>query len=154
MAMINHSVVVPVPPDRAYQVFTDGLASWWPAEHTWSGSEALAAIGIERGAGGLCYEIGPHGFRCDWGRVLVWDPPRRLVFSWQVGPQREPVPDPDRASEVEVRFDVADEGGTRVALEHRGFERHGPGGDEYRRGMSSAQGGWPYLLERFAKTFA
>ncbi len=129
--------------DRAFEVFTGDFKDWWPAEYTWSGPGALADIGIEGGAGGLCYEIGPHGFRCDWGRVLTWDPPRRLVFTWQIGPQREPVPDPSRAGEIEVRF--RDD---RIEFEHRDFEKYGPGGDAYRNAMESPRG-WPSILDSF-----
>src|SRR5215216_7163390 len=113
-SVVSRSITVPAGPDRAFRVLTAELASWWPREYTWSGDRALVTIGMEQVAGGLCYELGPHGFRCDWGRVQVWDPPRRLVFSWQVGPHREPVPDPDMASEVEVHFVELDSGETPV----------------------------------------
>ncbi len=116
------------------------------AEYTWS-QEALAAIGIEPRAGGSCFELGPHGFRLDWGRVLAWEPPSRLVFSWQIGPTRVPEPDPARASEVAVHFEPAD-GGTRVALVHRAFERHGDGAEDYRAAMYS-EPGWDYILGRY-----
>jgi uncharacterized protein YndB with AHSA1/START domain len=127
-----------------FALFTTGFARWWPAEYTWSG-DALVEIGIEPREGGHCFELGPGGFRCDWGTVTAWEPPRRLVFLWQIGPGREPVPDPSRAGEVEVRF--GDDG--RVDLEHRGFDRHGDGGAAYADGMGSPQG-WPYILKRFA----
>jgi uncharacterized protein YndB with AHSA1/START domain len=148
MTALRHSVTVPVHPDLAFEVFTGGFGRWWPAERTWSGPGALIQIGIEAGAGGLCYEIGPHGFRCDWGRVLAFDPPRRLVLSWQIGPHGEPVPDPERAGEVEVSFAEADELGTVVTVEHRAFERYGPDGDSYRKQLDEPDG-WPYLLSRF-----
>jgi uncharacterized protein YndB with AHSA1/START domain len=82
--------------------------------------------------------------------VLIWDPPRRLLFTWQIGPQREPIPDPDRASEVEVRFSETGDGGTLVAIEHRRFERHGDAGEQYRKNLDLPQG-WPYLLACYAK---
>jgi uncharacterized protein YndB with AHSA1/START domain len=81
--------------------------------------------------------------------VLELDPPHRLAFSWQIGPGREPVPDPTRAGQVEVAFRPADNRRTRVRLEHRGFERHGPEGAGYRDAMASDRG-WPYILDRFA----
>jgi uncharacterized protein YndB with AHSA1/START domain len=141
MTEITHAVTVPVPSDRAFDAFAD-LGSWWPPEYTWSG-DVLETIAI---ADGRCYEVGPHGFRCDWGRVLVWEPPDRLVFTWQIGPSREPVPDPAKASEVEVRV-TAEGSGSRVELEHRGFERHGD--DGYAAALGSEQG-WPYILGRYA----
>ena len=137
---------VPISPDRAFELFTAGLGSWWPPEFSWS-QDVLEEIGMETRAGGLLHEVGPHGFRLDWGRVLAWEPPARLAFSWQISPSRVPEPNPARASEVEIRFEPAGEG-SRVVLTHSGFERHGEGADEYAE-MMGAQG-WPYALERFA----
>jgi uncharacterized protein YndB with AHSA1/START domain len=144
---IRHTLAVPRDPAAAFRLFSDELGRWWPREYTW-GQEALEAIGLEPRAGGLCYERGPHGFRCDWGRVLAWEPPHRVALAWQIGPRREPVPDPARASRVEVRFEP-DGGGTRVTLVHDGFERHGDGAAGYREAMASPQG-WPYILSRLA----
>ncbi|HCU49245.1 MAG TPA: ATPase [Micromonosporaceae bacterium] len=152
MGKINLTIDLAVTPDRAFEVFTDGMSAWWPREYTWSGPQALAEIGMEGGAGGLCYEIGPHGFRCDWGRILVWDPPRRLVFTWQIGPSREPVPDPERAGEIEVHFSEHGEG-CRLDFEHRGFAKYGKGSDEYRAAMQSSKG-WPYILEKLREAYS
>lgn len=138
---------VPAPADRAFAVFTDRLSDWWVKEYTWSGPQALAEIGIEPGVGGMAYEIGPHGFRADWGRVLDWQPPRRLVFSWQIGPDRAPVPDPAKSSEVEVRFAAERDGTTRVEVEHRDFDRHGEAAEGYREALTA---GWHELLSRYA----
>jgi len=137
---------VPVAPGEAFHLFAEGLGGWWPREYTWSG-ECLESIAIEPFAGGRCYERGPQGFQCDWGRVLTWDPPRRLAFTWQIGPHRAPEPDPAKAGEVEVTFKPAP-GATAVELEHRGFERV-DGGDSYRDALASDQG-WPYILGRYA----
>jgi uncharacterized protein YndB with AHSA1/START domain len=150
MGKIDAGITVRGSSERAFAAFTERLGDWWPPEYTWSGPGALVAIGMEGGAGGLCYEIGPHGFRCDWGRILVWDPPRRLVFTWQIGPGREPIPDGSRAGEVEVRFRDIDGGNCHVALEHRGFAKYGPEADSYRAAMASPQG-WPYLLESYRR---
>ena len=143
------SVTVPRSPERAFVAFVDGFVEWWPPEYTWSG-QRLEAIGIEPRMGGLCSELGPHGFRLDWGRVLAWEPPSRLVLAWQIGPTRVPEPDPDRASEVEVRFEPDGGDGTRVELVHRGFERHGDGAEAYRAAMDSEQG-WELILGRYAE---
>lgn len=145
---IRLSRAVPVDPAHAFDVFAGAMAQWWPPEYTWAG-EALEWIGMEPRVGGPCFERGPHGFRCDFGRVLLWQPPHRLVFTWQIGADRVPVPDPARAGEVEVGFHAAEGGGTRVELEHRGFDRHGEAGAAYREAMASPQG-WPLLLERYA----
>jgi uncharacterized protein YndB with AHSA1/START domain len=149
---VNAAVRVEVSAERAIEVFVDELASWWPREYTWS-QDVLEDIGIEPHEGGLCFERGPQGFRCDWGRVLTWDPPRRLVLAWQISPRREPEPDPAKASEVEVRFDGEEGGVTRVRLEHRDFDRHGEGSAEYAK-MLGAPAGWPYLLDRFSAACA
>ncbi|SCL23730.1 Uncharacterized conserved protein YndB, AHSA1/START domain [Micromonospora nigra] len=143
---LRSTFLVPVPTDRAFSVFTGELTDWWVTEYTWSGPNLLAELGMEPRAGGMLYEIGPHGFRADWGRVLTWDPPRRLVFTWQIGPDRVPVPDPARASEVEVLF--GPEGsGTRVEVAHRHFDRHGAAAEGYREALTA---GWHELLSRYA----
>jgi uncharacterized protein YndB with AHSA1/START domain len=143
---LRSALRVPVPAERAFAAFTAGLAQWWVKEYTWSGPDALAEIGIEPREGGMAYEIGPHGFRSDWGRVVVWQPPHRLVFCWQIGPDRAPVPDPAKASEVEVRFTPEDGDGTRVEVEHRGFDRHGEAAEGYRAALTA---GWQELLSRY-----
>lgn len=148
---IRETVTVPVAADEAFEHFARRLGTWWPREYTWS-QDVLEEIGIEPRINGPCYEIGPHGFRCDWGRVLAWEPPHRLVFLWQIGPDRTPQPDPARASEVEVRFVTIGPDATRVELEHREFARHGDGGDAYRDSLASPQG-WPFMLERFIRQF-
>jgi uncharacterized protein YndB with AHSA1/START domain len=135
-------------PALAFEVFTAGFGSWWPRQYTWSG-EALEDIGIEPGVGGFCHEIGPHGLRLDWGRVLVWTEPARIAFTWQIGFDRVPVPDPERASVVEVGFEPLATG-CRVDFEHRDFARHGADWKRYLAGMSQPRG-WPLILERFAR---
>lgn len=147
--MVNETVRLAAGPERAWRVFTQRLGGWWPHEYTWSGS-VLQGLEIEPWEGGMCYELGPHGFRCDWGRVLAWEPPRRLVIAWQIGPDRAPEPDPARASEVEVRFVPADERTIRLELEHRGFGRYGEAGAAYCDALASP-GGWPLILERYRR---
>jgi uncharacterized protein YndB with AHSA1/START domain len=141
-------VVVQGDPAAAFELFGEGFGGWWPREYTW-GRDALEWIGLEPRTGGRCYERGPHEFHSDWGRVLAWEPPRRVVIAWQISPRREPEPDPARASEVEVRFEANGAGGTRVTLVHRQFERHGEGAAGYRDAMASDQG-WPWILRRYA----
>ncbi|HET8655108.1 MAG TPA: SRPBCC family protein [Longimicrobiaceae bacterium] len=149
---IRRSFSVPVAPDEAFRVFTQDFSRWWPAEYTWSGP-VLQWIGLEPHPGGACFERGPHGFRCDFGRVLQWHPSERLVLSWQISPSRTPEPDPERASEIEMCFLAEETQGTRVEFEHRGFSRHGSGAEAYRAAMASAQG-WDYILERYRRTLA
>jgi uncharacterized protein YndB with AHSA1/START domain len=127
------------------------LASWYPSEYTWS-QDILDTIAIEGREGGRCFERGPGGFWIDWGRVLVWNPPRRLAFSWQISPERQPIPDPAKASEVELRFEEEGPRSTRIEFEHRGFTRHGEGAEGYRETLGSEQG-WPYILDRYVAAF-
>ncbi|WP_076468833.1 SRPBCC family protein [Micromonospora avicenniae] len=146
---VRCDLVISAPTERAFAVFAGALTDWWVREYTWSGPEALSELGMEPRAGGMLYEIGPYGFRADWGRVLIWDPPRRLVFTWQIGPDRSPVPDPARASEVEVLFLAEAPGQTRVELEHRHFDRHGEAAEGYRQALTA---GWHELLSRYVAT--
>ncbi|MFU8872307.1 SRPBCC family protein [Micromonospora sp. SL4-19] len=148
---LRSELLAPASAERAFAVFTGSLTDWWVREYTWSGPEALAELGIEPRAGGMLYEIGPYGFRGDWGRVLVWDPPRRLVFTWQIGPDRVPVPDPAQASEVEVVFLAEGPARTRVEVEHRSFDRHGAAAEGYREALTA---GWQELLCRYLGTVA
>lgn len=149
-AAVRVEIAVALTPDEAFARFTEGLGEWWPPEYTWSGP-ALVAIEMSLGEGGLCTERGPHGFRCDWGRVTTWDPPARVVFTWQISPARVPQPDPRHASTVDVRF-TADGDRTRVELTHAGFERHGDGAAGYRGAMASPEG-WMRILQRFATPY-
>jgi uncharacterized protein YndB with AHSA1/START domain len=149
---IRCSLTVDLPSERAFTFFTGNLSLWWPREYTW-GRAVVVELGIEPRAGGLCFERGPHGFRCDWGRVLAWQPPRLLTFAWQISPRREPEPDPAKASTIEVTFRADTPARTTVMLEHRDFERHGDGAAAYRAAMASPQG-WPWILDRYAATAA
>lgn len=144
--LVRSSLLVHASPERAYDVFVGALADWWVREYTWSGPEALKDIGIEPRAGGMLYEIGPYGFRTDWGRVLIWDPPHRLVFTWQIGPDRAPVPDPAKGSEVEVHFTAQEPHRTLVEVEHRNFDRHGKAAEGYRQALTA---GWQELITRY-----
>ncbi|MEV1143626.1 SRPBCC family protein [Micromonospora sp. NPDC049799] len=146
---LRSTLLVPTTPEEAFGVFTQAMTDWWVTEYTWSGPGLLAELGMEPRPGGMLYEIGPYGFRSDWGRVLTWDPPRRLVFTWQIGADRVPVPDPARASEVEVLFHPDGPHRTRVEVEHRHFDRHGQAAEGYRQALTA---GWHELLSRYAAT--
>ncbi len=139
-----HEIVLPLARDRAFLLFVEHFADWWPAEYTWS-QEGLQTIGIEPRQGGRCTEVGPHGFQLDWGRVLAWEPLGRLIITWQIGPSRVPQPDPKHASTVTFLFHEDGPDTARLELEHRDFRRHGDGAEEYRAAMSSEYG-WPYIL--------
>ena len=144
--VVRHQVLVQGPAARVFTVFTEGLGRWWPREYSWS-RRVLDTSLIEPQAGGRCTERTTYGNELDWGRVQIWEPPRRLVISWLIGPGRAPEPDPDRASEVEVRFVAEGPSTTTVEIEHRGFGRHGAEADRYRQEMEQ---NWSRILERFA----
>lgn len=145
---IKYHLTVPVSAEQAFEVFVRGLDSWWPEEYTWAG-EGLERIAIVPEKNGRCYERGPHGFECDWGRVLRYDPPHSIVFSWQIDPDRVPQPNPEKASEIEILFE--DNGSdTEITFIHRNFEKHGENAESYKEALSSPRG-WPYILEKFEK---
>lgn len=140
---IETSVVLPVGPEHGFGMVTAGLATWWPTQYSW-GPDVLDAHELEPREGGRIAEVSVHGNRWDWGRITTWDPPRRVVFDWQIGPDRVPTPDPTSCSEVE--WLVESEGdGCRVTVVHRGFEVYGDAGGDYRAGLASEQG-WSFIL--------
>lgn len=137
---------VSLSPEEAYQKFIDHFNDWWPAEYTWSQAK-LEKIYIDGREGGLCTEIGPGGFRCDWGKVTELQPGIKIAMKWQISPRREPIPDPEKASEIQMLFEE-EEGATLIRFEHYDFEKHGEGAAEYMKMMASEYG-WPFILKRF-----
>jgi uncharacterized protein YndB with AHSA1/START domain len=146
---VKRAVTVAVPQAHAFRVFAERFDSWWPRGHHIAAVEMKEAI-IEPRAGGRFYEKGVDGSECSWGRVLAWEPPHRLVLAWHLNAQWQYDPDPNSASEVEVTFVAESSTLTRVELEHRGFERHGEGGETIRQGVGAEQG-WGWLLQRYAE---
>ena len=144
---VRKSITVSASADRAFKVFTDGFDSWWPRSHH-IGKGVLEKAVIETRLGGRCYGREADGTECPWGTVLVWEPPHRFVISWQITHEWGYEPDLAKSSEVEVRFTPQPDGGTRVDLEHRNFNRMGPGGATMRVGVDSP-GGWGTLLDAF-----
>jgi uncharacterized protein YndB with AHSA1/START domain len=145
---INGKITVSVPVEQAFRVFTSSFDSWWPREYHFGQAEMAEAI-LEPGEGGRWYERGTDGTERDWGRVLVWDPPQRLVVTWQTNGLYQYDPDPAHASEIEVRFTADGPGQTVVELEHRYLDRLASG--DSIRGMIQSGGGWTAILELFAK---
>jgi len=125
------------------------MAAWWPATHH-IGKEAFAEVVVEPRAGGRWFERAADGAECEWGRVVTWEPPKHVAFSWHLQSDWKFDPDPEKASEVEIRFFAEGAGKTRVELEHRGLERHGAGWEQLRTGVDSPDG-WTLVLENFAK---
>jgi uncharacterized protein YndB with AHSA1/START domain len=149
---IGGSVTVAVPVDHAFKVFTGSIDSWWPAQYHIGKADMDKAI-IEPREGGRWYEVGVDGSECDWGRVLAWEPPHRLLLTWQINGRWQFDPDPAHASEIEVRFAADGPEQTTVELEHRHLERL-VDGQALRDAIVVAGGGWNSLLELFAKTAA
>jgi hypothetical protein len=149
-APVSKSIVVKADVEHAFRVFTEGFDTWWPRAHH-IGKKPLVKAVIELKAGGRCFGREADGTECDWGRVLVWEPPTRFVLAWHIGPKWQYEPDPAKASEVEIRFTAGAGGTTRVDLEHRHFERHGEGAGLIRTGVDGP-GGWGELLQLFART--
>jgi uncharacterized protein YndB with AHSA1/START domain len=147
---VTRTITVAASQERAFDVFTAQFGTWWPREYS-IGEADMADFVMEPKVGGRWYEVGVDGKECDTGRVLVFDPPERVVFAWHLDAQFQYDPDPEHASEVEVRFVAEGPSQTRVELEHRGFERHGDGAEGVRGGVDR---GWPYCLELYAKAIA
>ena len=145
---ISGKITVSVPVEHAFRVFTSSFDSWWPREYHFGQAEMAEAI-LEPAEGGRWYERGTDGTERDWGRVLVWEPPQRLVVTWQTNGLYQYDPDPAHASEIEVRFTADGPEQTVVELEHRHLERLASG--DAIRGMIQSGGGWIAILELFAK---
>jgi uncharacterized protein YndB with AHSA1/START domain len=146
--VVRHDVVVPGTPARAFAAFTERMGDIKPREHNLLGSPLVSTI-FEPRVGGHIVDRAEDGSECRWARVLVFDPPQRLVFSWDIGPTWQLEADPENCSEVEVRFVAEGPDRTRVVLEHRNLDRHGPGWPALRDGVGNEQG-WPLYLARFA----
>jgi uncharacterized protein YndB with AHSA1/START domain len=147
---VHHSITVAAPQERAFAMFTEGFDRWWPRTHKIGHAELAEAV-LEGREGGRWYERDVDGSECDWGTVLVWDPPARVVLDWQLS--SEFAYDADLHTEVEVSFVAEGPGSTRVTLEHRGLDAYGDQIDEVRRSIDSP-GGWRGILELFAGAIA
>jgi uncharacterized protein YndB with AHSA1/START domain len=142
-------IIVEVPRERAFAVFTERFDHIKPREHNMLPVDIAQSV-FEPRVGGRVYDRGVDGSECQWGRVLAYEPPARIVFTWDISPRWQIETDLARASEVEVRFIAEAERRTRVELEHRHLDRHG-GGWEALAGAVRGDGGWPLYLQRFAE---
>jgi uncharacterized protein YndB with AHSA1/START domain len=143
------SIEVEAPLERAFSVFTDGIGTWFPSEYNLLDTEIAERV-FEPRVGGHIFDKGADGKECHWGRVLAYEPPTRVVFSWDISPQWTIETDPDRTSEVEVRFIEKGPDRTRIELEHRHLDRHGDGWEQVRASIAG-DGGWPGCLQAFAR---
>jgi uncharacterized protein YndB with AHSA1/START domain len=150
-APVKHSIVVEAPIARAFKVFTEDFGSFKPREHNLLAAPVAETI-FEARVGGHVYDRGVDGSECHWARVLAYEPPNRLLVSWDIGPRWQIETDPARTSEWEVRFTAETASRTRVEIEHRNLERHGEGWEGMRGAVDSEQG-WPLYLQRFHDLF-
>ena len=151
-ATIRKQIVVEAPIERAFEVFTDRFGDFKPPEHNLLGAPIVHTV-FEPRVGGNIVDRAVDGSECRWARILAFEPPDRVVFSWDIGPTWQVETDPALTSEVEVRFVAETPGRTRVELEHRNIDRHGPGWQSVRDGVDN-QEGWPLYLDRYAALFA
>lgn len=147
---VRTQIVVDAPIEHAFRVFTEGIGTWWNPDHHLLQGE-LREMVFEPFVGGNIYDRGVDGSECRWARVLAFEPPRRVLFSWDINPQWQLETDPDRTSEIEVRFSDEEPGRTLVELEHRNLDRHGEGWEGMRDAVGSPNG---WSLKRFAEVAA
>lgn len=147
-ATIRKKIVVDTPIEHAFTVFTDRFGDFKPPEHNLLAA-AIAETVFEPRVGGSIYDRAVDGSECRWARILAYEPPDRVVFSWDIGPQWQVETNPELTSEVEVRFVAEGPDRTRVELEHRHLDRHGPGWQSVSDGVNDDQG-WPLYLARYA----
>ena len=151
-AVVRKQLVVEASQERAFIVFTENFGDFKPREHNIMRSPIARTV-FEPHVGGHIVDVAEDGSECRWARVLVYEPHERVVFSWDIGPDWQIVADPENASEVEVRFVAEGPDRTRVELEHRNIDRHGPGWEAVRDGVATDQG-WLLYLDRYAAVLA
>jgi uncharacterized protein YndB with AHSA1/START domain len=144
--------VVEAPIERAFRVFTEQFGQFKPREHNLLGVDIAETV-FEPRVGGNIYDRGVDGSECRWARVLAYEPPVRVVFSWDISPHWQVETDLQKTSEVEVRFMAETPQRTRVELEHRHLERHDAGWEGVRAGVGG-EDGWPRYLQAYADLFA
>ena len=148
---VRRQILVNAPITEAFKVFTERFGDFKPREHNLL-KAAIAETVFEPRVGGNIYDRAVDGSECRWARILVFDPPKRVVFSWDISPRWQIETNPDLTSEVEVRFVAETPERTRVELEHRNLQRHGTGWEFVRDGVDG-EAGWPLYLRRYAALF-
>jgi uncharacterized protein YndB with AHSA1/START domain len=147
-AVVRRQIVVAAPLEKAFEVFTARFGDFKPPEHNLLAAPIAETV-FEPRVGGSIHDRGTDGSECRWARVLAYEPPARVVFSWDIGPTWQVESEPENASEVEVTFTAEGPDRTRVELEHRKLDRHGPGWEAVAGGVG-ADDGWPLYLDRYA----
>lgn len=149
---VRRQIVVNVSIDAAFAAFVDRFGDFKPPEHNLLGAE-ITETRFEPKVGGHIFDRAADGSECRWARVLAYEPPDRVVFSWDISPQWQLEADKSNTSEVEIRFVAETPERTRLELEHRHLGHHGPGWESLRDGVNS-DGGWPLYLVRYADLVA
>jgi uncharacterized protein YndB with AHSA1/START domain len=149
--VVRRQIVVQAPIERAFTAFTERFGDFKPPEHNMLGVPISETV-FDPKVGGHITDLGADGSECRWATVRAYEPPTRVVFSWNISPQWQIETDPDNTSEVEVQFIAETPQRTRVELEHRHLDRHGPGWESVRDGVAHDQG-WPLYLNRYAALF-
>ena len=150
--VVTRTITVDAPIERAFAVFTERFGDFKPPEHNMLGVPIAETI-FEHHVGGHIYDRGTDGTECRWARVLAFEPPDRVVVSWDISPYWQIETNPDHTSEVEIRFIAETPQRPRLELEHRNIDRHGPGWEGVRDGVAD-DAGWTLYLDRYAKLLA
>jgi uncharacterized protein YndB with AHSA1/START domain len=146
---VRTQIVVDAPLEQAFSVFTEDFDRIKPREYNVLAVDIAETV-FETREGGHIFDRGVDGSECRWARVLAYEPPNRVVFSWDISPRWQVETDPEKTSEVEVRFIPEGPERTRVEVEHRNLDRHGEGWEQARDGIAG-EGGWPLFLQRFTE---
>lgn len=146
--LVQKSIVVNAQQSHAFEVFTQHMHRWWPLQsHHIGASDPQAAV-VEPRVGGRWYERAADGSECDWGKVLVWEPPLRLVLAWSIGSDWKY--DAKLQSEVDIRFVAEAQNRTRIELEHRKLDQYGANA-QMMKSIFESEGGWQGILQRYAE---
>lgn len=145
---VRVEVVVLASIEKTFKTFTERCQNWWPKEYKLGKAERRNIV-VEPRVDGRWYETGADGSECLWGKVLAWDPPGHIAFSWQIKPDFTPEPNPEKASRVDIRFRENGPASTTITLVHSDFERHGEGWKAMRESVAR-EGGWPGILAKFS----
>jgi len=151
-AVVRHQIVVDSSIEDAFSAFVERFGEFKPPEHNLLGAD-ITETQFEQRVGGHIFDRADDGSECRWSRVLVYEPPNRVVFTWDISPQWQLEANESSASEVEIRFISETPERTRLELEHRYLDRHGPGWESL-RGAVDSDGGWPLYLARYAGLIA
>lgn len=148
---VRKTLTVAAPESVAFEVFTSRMATWWPMTTHHIGKVDCKDVVVEPKAAGRWFERGIDGSECEWGRVLVWSPTKRVVLDWQI--TNEWSFNPELHTEVEITFEAVDAGSTRVVLVHRGLEAYGAAAEQMKQ-IFDSDGGWTGILARYVDAAA